>query len=208
MKKGFFITFEGGDGSGKSTLIKTLFETLQQQGHEVLVTREPGGTLCAEHIRTLILEEGKEISSKTELLLVLAARNDHVEKVIQPALERGAIVLCDRFIDSTVVYQGYAAGQNMQEVELLARTVVPLLPDCTLLLDIPVSEGVKRREKRKQVAIDKMEKRDLVFHEQVRSGFLALAKSHHERIVVLDARESVEMLFQKAFDHVKKVLNP
>jgi len=204
--KGLFITFEGGDGSGKSTLIVALFHELQRQGFDALVTREPGGTPFAEKVRHLVLVEGKEVSSKTELLLVLAGRNDHVEKVIMPALERGAIVLCDRFLDSTIVYQGYAVGHDMDEVEKLARQVVPLIPDCTFLLDISTDESMKRRSGRKEENPDKMERKDRVFHDQVRLGFLSLAERYPKRIVVLDAHESLENLFQKAFTHVMKVM--
>lgn len=202
--KGLFITFEGGDGSGKSTLITALFHELRKRGLDVLVTREPGGTTFAEKVRTLILVEGKEISPKTELLLFLAGRNDHVEKVILPALERGTIVLCDRFVDSTVVYQGYAAGHEAAEVERMARQVIPLSPDCTFLLDISIDEGVKRRQGRREESLDTMEQRDLAFHDRVRLGFLSLAEKYPERICVLDAHESVEDLFQKALAHVLK----
>jgi dTMP kinase len=202
--KGLFITFEGGDGSGKSTLIQALFEELRRGGYDVLLTREPGGTPFAEKVRSLILVEGKEVSSKTELLLILAARNDHLEKVIFPSLERGTVVLCDRFVDSTVVYQGFAAGHDAEEVEALANEIIPHTPDCTFLLDLPLHESIKRRGERKGVVDDKMELKDSSFHEQVRVGFLAVAKKHPERIHILDARESVDTLFQKAMDIVLK----
>ena len=195
--KGFFVTFEGGDGSGKSTLMYTLSEALQKAGHDVVVTREPGGTAFSEKVRSLLLIEGNEISAKTELLLVLAARNEHMEKVILPALQKGCVVLCDRFVDSTVVYQGYAAGHDPAAVEAMANEIIPRLPDCTFLLDLPVEESVQRRKGRDAV-IDKMEQKDCAFHEEVRRGFLAVAKAHPERICILDARETVSALCQKA----------
>jgi len=209
---GLFITFEGGDGSGKSTLIKALFKELQKLGYDVLLTREPGGTSFAEKVRSLILVEGREVSAKTELLLILAGRNDHVEKVILPALERGAIVLCDRFVDSTVVYQGFAAGQDANEVEGLASEIIPHIPDCTFLLDLPLHESLKRRGRRQEESEyqkqdkldDKMERKDTSFHERVRLGFLAVANNHPERIHVLDAREPVEILLQQALESILK----
>lgn len=201
---GLFITFEGGDGSGKSTLAKAVLNELQRRGYEVLLTREPGGTELAEAIRKLFLSDTYPHSPRTELLLVLAARNDHVEKVIQPALDRGAIVLCDRFIDSTVVYQGYATVQNIDEIESLALQAVPLLPDQTFLLDIPLQESVVRRKRRASEALDKIEKQKEEFHERVRQGFLEHAKKYPKRIVSLDSMKSVSELF----DSVMCILTP
>ena len=178
-------------------MIKALHRDLEEKGYNVLLTREPGGTLFSEKVRSLLLVEGKGISATTELLLILAARNDHVEKVISPELARGMIVLCDRFIDSTIVYQGFAAGLDPDEVEKLACHIVPLIPDCTFLLDLPLHESIKRRDGRQEFP-DTMEQKELSFHEQVRFGFLAIAKKYPQRIHVLDASESVEQIFEKA----------
>lgn len=206
MTRGFFCTFEGGDGSGKSTLARLLLEKLSQKNCRALLTREPGGTPFAEQVRKLFLEGGFHLSSRTELLAVLAARSDHVAKVIEPALDCGDVVLCDRFLDSTIVYQGYAAHQDPELVMKIATQAVPLIPDLTFLLDIDVQSSEPRRKKRGGGERDKMEQQERDFHERTRVGFLELAQKTPERIVILDATYSEEILFQRAWEVLEPLL--
>jgi dTMP kinase len=185
--KPLFVTFEGGEGSGKSTLIKHISSWLTEHGLPHLVTREPGGTPFGEKVRDTVLDAGcDKISAKTELLLFLAARLEHVEKVIAPHLEQGCVVLCDRFIDSTVAYQGYGRGEDPARVWALSLEVVPLLPHITFYLDVPIEVGFKRVAHRHQ-GIDRLEREAFSFHERVREGFFHLARSCPSRISVLDA---------------------
>lgn len=203
MKKGLFITFEGGDGSGKSTLSKALYETLRQKNYATILTREPGGTPFAEKVRSLFLEGGFHLSSRSELLAVLAARSDHVDKVIAPALSRGDVVLCDRFIDSTVVYQGYAAHQDALKVQEMAFLAVPLMPDLTFVLDLEVVASEPRRKKRGGGELDKMEQQERDFHERTRAGFIEMARLNPQRIVLLDASLPIETLLSSVWHEVE-----
>ena len=188
--KPLFVTFEGGEGSGKSTLIKHISSWLTDQGLPHLVTREPGGTPFGEKLRDAVLDaNGGKISAKAELLLFLAARLEHVEKVILPHLQQGCTVLCDRFIDSTFAYQGYGRGEDPARVWALSLEVVPLLPHVTFYLDVPVEVGFKRVAYRHQ-GIDRLEREAFSFHERVREGFLHLARLCPSRITLLDASKS------------------
>jgi len=184
---GRFVTFEGGEGAGKSTQIRRLAETLGRSHLSLVVTREPGGTPGAEAIRDLLLGGGPDHwLPLTEALLVLAARSDHVSRRIRPALAAGQWVLCDRFADSTRVYQGIAGGLGVPVVERLHKAVFGTLrPDLTLILDVPVEVGLTRR--RGVEGSNRYEAMDRDFHERVRSGFLALAQREPERCVVIDA---------------------
>lgn len=206
MTKGLFLTFEGGEGSGKSTLAKALYERLVLEGYAVLLTREPGGTAFAEKVRELFLEQKYMLSPRTELLAVLSARSDHVEKVIRPAIEKGMIVLSDRFIDSTVVYQGYAVSEDSQAVLRIALEAVSLLPDLTFLLDVDIGQTTTRRKQRGGGDQDKMEQQQDVFHQKVRLGFIEQAKAFSDRIVVLDAALSVDALLEKALEKLAPLL--
>lgn len=166
--------------------------TERNQAH--LVTREPGGTPLGERLRDTVLDTGTGgISAKTELLLFLAARLEHMEKVIFPHLANGCVVLCDRFIDSTVAYQGYGRKLNPAEVWSLALEIVPVLPDVTFYLDVPTEVGFKRIAHR-QEGIDRLEREAFSFHERVREGFLSLARAYPDRITVLDASRSKEVV--------------
>jgi len=190
--RGLFITLEGTEGCGKSTQAKLLGEHLRNQGYDTVETREPGGTPLAEKIRSLLLDRTDEpVAPETEAFLVLAARRQHVAQVIEPALARGSIVLCDRFIDSTLAYQGYARGLDIATLKRFNRLATQaLMPDLTLVFDLPVSTGLARR--RSAAELNRLDRESLRFHQKVRAGFLDLAKHHPKRIKVLSARTSKE----------------
>ena len=192
--KGKFITFEGADGGGKSTQVQLVATWLQQRGYEVVTTREPGGTVLAEKVRELVLDPALPLNSTSQSLLYLAARSEHVEKVIRPALAAGKIVLCDRFSDSTLVYQGLSLGKELAELtvmqQLCSFATAGLEPDLTLVLDGRPEELAKRRELRG--VTDRYEQQGLDFQHKLRDGFLTLAKAEPERIKVLNAEGSME----------------
>lgn len=182
---GKFITFEGGEGAGKSTQVKLLADYLREQGHEVVITREPGGTPGGEEIRNLLLRRSGW-DGLTEALLNFAARNEHVKKVIKPALAVGQWVICDRFYDSTFVYQGYAQGVEINKLEEIKMAVLgDFAPDITFLLDIEIETALKRATDH-----NRYEKMGLPFHKKVRDGFLNLANEHKKRIVVINAAKT------------------
>lgn len=190
MPRGFFITFEGGEGAGKSTHIRLLAERLEKQGHEVVVTREPGGSAGAEAVRHVLLSGAAEpFGPALEALLFAAARLDHVEQVIRPAIGRGAVVLCDRFVDSSRVYQGVTGGLDPDFMARLERvTVNGVMPDLTIILDIDPQEGLRRAtERRGEAGADRFEKETLEIHRQRRAAFLDIAAREPQRCVVIDA---------------------
>lgn len=195
---GKFITFEGGEGSGKSTQSRLLQEALQKRGIPCLLTREPGGTEGAEAIRELLVKgAANRWEPMTEMLLHLAARRDHVEKCIRPALAEGKWVLCDRFMDSTLAYQGYGHQLGSAFISSMHRlTQDNLLPDITVLLDIPVSQGLQRAASRHGTET-RYEQMDTVFHDRLREGFLLTAKQYPERYLVLDALQPIDALHQQ-----------
>jgi dTMP kinase len=188
-----FITLEGGEGAGKSTQARALADRLRALGREVMPTREPGGTPFAEVARTLALHhavrpdaEPLRIDATAELLLFAAARAQHVDELIRPALARGAVVLCDRFTDSTVAYQGHGRGLDLETIDRLNQIATRgLRPDLTALLDLPVAVGLARRHGER--APDHFEREHAAFHERVRTGFLALARAEPDRWLVVDA---------------------
>jgi dTMP kinase len=182
-----FITFEGGEGVGKSSQLPLLARRLEAQGHRVVTTREPGGTEGAERIRDLAVAGAADRwSARTELLLMTAARTDHVERVIAPALAAGAFVLCDRFLDSTRVYQGLAGGLGIELVDRLHDLLLPKpRPDLTLLLDLPVPAAAARRAA--AGGGGRFEAKGTAFHEKVRAGFQAIARAEPARVAVIDA---------------------
>ena len=189
MKEGILFTFEGGEGAGKSTLIEGISRYLVDAGYQVVTTREPGGTKLSEHIRRWLLERDADVTvgSKAELLLFLAARMQNLEETIIPAMEQGNVVLCDRYNDSSIAYQGYARGLGAPWVESLCDTACQhLLPTLTFFLDIDPEEGLKRTRRTGDTA-DRIDSETLHFHEAVREGYLALAQQHPQRILVLDA---------------------
>ncbi len=190
-RRGFFVTLEGPEGSGKSTQAHRLAGRLTAAGYHCTVTREPGGTLLGEEVRKIILDELNPVPA-ADALLFSAARAQLVAEVIEPALARGEVVICDRFADSTLAYQGYGAGQSIEALRALAGYVVgDLVPDLTILIDLPVEEGLSR--KRNSAEINRFESTlDLAFHRRVRDGFLALSAAEPERFVVLDGLLSPE----------------
>ena len=208
------ISFEGGDGSGKTTQLKLLEKHLASRGKLCLSTREPGGTPLGEMIRQVLLEAGKvEISSPTELFLYLADRAQHVHEVIQPALAGGSLVLCDRFTDSTLAYQGYGRGVDLDMLRRLNQVASHgITPDFTFLLDCPVEVGLSRTAQRimnlksGRRREDRFEQEKVDFHERVRKGFLELARTDPKRIYVLDASRPVEQVHEEIRRIADKIL--
>ncbi|MBM0105580.1 dTMP kinase [Steroidobacter sp. S1-65] len=196
MTRGKFITIEGGEGVGKSTQIGRLRDFVAGQGHEVIVTREPGGTRRAERIRELLLEHSDEAMPSTcELLLMFAARATHIENVIRPALARGAWVICDRFTDATYAYQGGGRNLPIDNISTLETMVQGTLrPDITLLLDAPLEVSAARANARNAAAgtSDRFEQERRDFFERVRAAYLARARQEPERFIVIDATQSMD----------------
>lgn len=206
MHNGTFITLEGGEGAGKSTLIQSLQKKLEEAGHEVIVTREPGGSSLGKEIRSWLLEKGRDLDRWTELLLFLADRSQHLKEVIRPALDAGKVVICDRFNDSTIAYQGFGRGLDIPKVQELCELVVgQTVPDLTLYLDIPPEIGLQRahRERGEQ---DRLESEELAFHIALRKGFHWLAEQEPHRIQTLDAAKTKEQVFDEAWNYVKSIL--
>ncbi|MBR5951061.1 MAG: dTMP kinase [Actinomycetaceae bacterium] len=200
--RGHFITFEGGDGVGKTTQITLLADYLRAQGREVVVSREPGGTPLGSQIRELLLHGG-EVSPRAEALLYAADRAHHADTVIRPALDRGAIVLCDRYLDSSVAYQGAGRVLGAGEIrELSLWATENLLPDVTFLLDLPVEISAARVGAEQ----DRIESAGRDFHEAVRAQFLELAAKEPERWRVIDASVDVEEIAYQINEHVRKLL--
>ncbi len=208
---GLFVTFEGGEGAGKSTQIRRLAEALKGEGHDVLVTREPGGSPGAEAVRHVLLSGAAEaFGTRMEAILFAAARNDHVEEVIRPALVAGKIVLCDRFMDSSRVYQGITGNLEPDFIETLQRIAINgVMPDCTVILDIPASIGLERAQKRAATdAPDRFEKERLETHEKRREAFLDIAAREPERCHVVNALQSEEAIAVEILTIVRQLMSP
>ena len=212
--KGKFISFEGPEGSGKSTQIEMLYSYLREKGHDCLKTREPGGTGVGERIREIVLGARDEsIGVRAELFLILADRAQHTAEVILPALNAGKVVLCDRYNDSTMAYQGYGRRLDIEEVRRLCDYASHgLQPDLTFLLDIDVARGLKRTKKRHRIGngdepADRFESEGIEFHERLRLGYLSLAKEEPGRIVVLDSSYSVEEMHKRIIALAERVLH-
>lgn len=203
-KKGLFLSFEGGEGSGKSTQIQSLVDRLQAMGEKVVVTREPGGTERANLIRELILNDKLAgISHLAELFLYEASRAQLVSELIRPSLAAGKIIVCDRFADSSLVYQGEARGLDKKLVQTLNRIATGgLNPDITFFLDLDPKIGLKRISQRK--VIDRLEKERLEFHRKVYNGYKKLARTHKKRFRVIDARQSPDEIAENIFTFVHK----
>ena len=189
--RGRFITIEGGEGAGKSTMMGRVMNWLEIAGHKVIGTREPGGTDLAEKLREILLDRNNiSLSGRAELLLLFAARSQHLDQLIRPALARGDWVLCDRFTDATWAYQGGGRGLPRDEIETLETLVHgDLQPDLTLLLDLPVEQGLKRAAERGQA--DRFEQESRVFFEHVRKAYLERAAAAPERFAVIDASGNI-----------------
>lgn len=204
--KGCFISFEGVEGCGKTTQIDTLATALRAQGHDLVLTREPGGTPVAESIRELLLDPAnKALSNTAELLLYAAARAQHVDELVRPALEAGKIVLCDRFVDSTTAYQGDGRGMDLALIaQLNAIATGGLLPTRTYIIDLPVDVGLDRARERGRM--DRLEQAPVAFHERVRAAYLKRAEAAPERILLLDGRDSIADLAAQILADVTAVL--
>jgi dTMP kinase len=190
--KGSFITFEGIDGSGKSTQARKLAEHLQAQGRDVILTREPGGSEGAEEIRTLVLQgEPDRWSAETEILLFTAARRDHLERTILPAIDAGKVVICDRFADSTRMYQGLSRGDLRGTVDQLHKLMIGREPDMTILIDMDSDAGLSRALSRQGVE-ERFETFGADLQAQMRTGFLSLAKEFKERFLVINGARSID----------------
>lgn len=195
LQKGCFITFEGGEGAGKTTLIEEIKKNLTARGYPVLSIREPGGTSLSEDIRKILLEKKEKnsfFSARAELALFLASRAQHVEEVILPALSQNKVILCDRFNDSTIAYQGFARGLGLDEVEQLCLFMSKnLVPDLTIYLDLDPVEG-RRRQNIGKKTLDRLDSEDLSFHQKVRQGYLKIAERNPDRFLIVDASQSQE----------------
>ena len=203
--RGKFLTFEGGEGAGKSTQIALLKETLLSLGHRVVQTREPGGTKNTESLRELILYPPEGVwSSMTELLLHLASRREHIENFIEPALKDGNWVLCDRYIDSTIAYQGYGKGIDVKLIQKLHALIqYDLNPDLTFIFDISAEVGLSRAQKRG--TLDTYENLDLSFHQNLRKGFIEIAQNNPNRCYIIDGSAAIgdvrENILKKTKQH-------
>ena len=207
--KGYFITFEGAEGCGKSTQIKLLGEALQKAGKDVTISRSPGGTAVAEKIRTILKEPtaGEDLEPETELLLFGACHSQMTANLIKPVLDKGGILLSDRFYDSTIAYQGYARNLGVESVKWInSYACRNLKPDLTILLDMDPEEGIKRAKERAgnaaTLAGDRFDSEKLSFHHAVRNAFLLLAKEDPGRFAVIDANGSIEEVHQKILEAV------
>ncbi|MCK5897658.1 MAG: dTMP kinase [Methylococcales bacterium] len=206
MTRGRFITLEGGEGVGKSTNLKFIEVLLIEKGLQVMVTREPGGTALAEKLRQLLLaSDVKKIDASTELLLMFAARADHIQQVIKPALAQEKWVLCDRFTDSTYAYQGGGRGLDTENIAWLEKFVQQQLqPDITFLLDAPIEIGMARAKKRG--ALDRFETEQHVFFNKVRVAFLKRANDFPKRIKIIDANQALSMVQENIQAHLDALI--
>jgi dTMP kinase len=193
-----FVTFEGGEGAGKSTLIKRLTSALEASQSPVFSTREPGGSALGEQLRELLLTFSGTLATRAELALFLAGRAQHLQEAILPALKEGKVVLCDRFNDSTIAYQAYGRGLELEAVRKACQFFSQgMEPDLTFYLDLDPSIGIERVKRAFQ--LDRFEQEQIAFHQKIRAGFLALAKENPRRIHVIDAQQSADQVFTEAY---------
>lgn len=203
MSKGLFITFEGADGCGKTTQINLLKDYLENKGKEVLLTREPGGKGLGEKVREILLNYDGVVSDRCESFLFLADRAQNVDVIVKPALEEGKIVLCDRHTDSTVAYQGYGRGLNLDEIHMLNNLATGgKKPDITFVFDVDIETSMKRVGNEK----DRMESAGKEFFNKVRNGYLEIAKSEPERVKVIDSTKSIEEVHQDVVGIIEKLI--
>ena len=206
MRKGLFITFEGGDGSGKTTASKYVCGQLEAAGYEVVYTREPGGSNIAEQIRSVILDVNNILmDNRTEALLYAASRRQHLVEVILPALKAGKIVICDRFIDSSLAYQGYARGIGVDEVMNINQFAIEnCLPDLTIYFDIEPEIGLQRIHSRDY--LDRLENESISFHHKVHEGYKLVCERYPERIKVIDSTQSIPDVQKQTLDIVMQLV--
>ena len=207
-----FITFEGPEGSGKTTQIQALYRYLQDKGYDVMLTREPGGTAIGDQIRRVLLDpENREMLPEAEILLFSASRAQLVGQLVRPALQRGAIVICDRYADSTMAYQGYGHGLDLESLQSITRFATGnLTPDLTVYLDIEVEEGLQRKRvagRGDRDAWNRLDQKAIAFHDRVRQGYLALAKAEPDRWLVIDAARPREAIQRDIRERVGMLLS-
>jgi len=208
MSRSVFISFEGSEGCGKTTQINLLKNYFESINRNCVLTREPGGSKLSEQIRNLLLDSSSNICSRAELLLFAAARAQHVEETIRPALQANKIVLCDRFYDSTTAYQGAARKLNFDDVKSINDFAVDtLMPDITFLMDIDVSLGLSRASKRDNNVSDRMGSQKLEFYNLVRNSFLEIAKKNPHRFIIIDASKNPDEIFEEIKKSIGKFLN-
>ena len=200
-----FITFEGIEGSGKSSLIAQLKKYFKSSKLEAFFSKEPGGTDLGKEIRKILLNPKHSFDPTSELLLLLADRAEHVQKIIRPNLQKNKLIFCDRYLDSTLAYQGSGRNLDKKIIKEMFKALDFPIPDLTILLDVPVQIGLSRARKRNK--LDRFEKEDLNFHENVRRSYLDLAKNDSARIVLFDSSISEEELFKKAVNLIKSRIN-
>ncbi len=201
-KRGLFITFEGIDGCGKSTQLNLLSEYLKSEGLEVVITREPGAKGLGEKLREILLNYEGEVSSNCEAFLFLADRAQHIDTLVKPAIEAGKVVLCDRHTDSTIAYQGYGRGVDLEQIKMLNGIATSgLVPDLTFVFDLDVEISQMRVGKTK----DRMESAGDDFHNRVRKGYLEIAKQEPERVKVITSDDSIENIFEKVKNIVERL---
>lgn len=201
MDRGLFITFEGADGCGKTTQIKLLDEYLRAKGYQTLLTREPGSKGLGEKLREILLNYDGEVSPVAESFLFLADRAQHIDCIIKPALKKGIIVLCDRHTDSTLAYQGYGRGLDLEEIRKLNKIATSgLTPDLTIVLDVDIETSQARVGAEK----DRMESAGIEFFQRVRNGFLEIAKQEPERVKVINSANSIENIHKKVVELVAR----
>ena len=206
---GLFITFEGGDGVGKSTQSRLLAQWLEGLGREVVLTREPGGTPMGREIRQLVQHRDEHVDERAEALLFAADRAQHIATLVRPALERGAVVLQDRYLDSSIAYQGVGRALDAEEIRDLSLWATRgLLPDTTVLLDLDPGVGVNRALGREDAQFDRLEAAGDVFHQRVRQAFLQLAAAEPDRFLVVDAAGTVEQIHAAVRARVEQLLSP
>jgi dTMP kinase len=199
MKRGIFITMEGPEGAGKTTITQMLGKALQQEGYQVLLTREPGGVPISEQIREVILnKDNTAMDSRTEALLYAAARRQHLVEVVMPELERGGIVLCDRFIDSSLAYQGHARGLDMEEVYNINKFAIgDMMPDATLFFDIDPEEGLRRIQSNGEREVNRLDLEALDFHKKVCEGYQFIINRWKDRFIIVDAGRTIDEVFEE-----------
>ena len=209
MKKGLLVSLEGPDGAGKSSVLEALVPILEENGHQVVTTREPGGVPISEAIREVILDQkNTEMDGKTELLLYIASRRQHLIEKVLPALESGKLVIMDRFIDSSVAYQGFGRGLGVSDIEWLNRFATDgLKPDVTLYFDLDVEEGLARIARNKNREVNRLDLEGLDMHRRVRQGYLYAFENEPDRIVNIDASQTLESVVQDSLAVLNKRLN-
>ena len=207
MKNGVFITFEGPDGSGKTTVSTAVVKMLQEAGYAVIYTREPGGSTIAEQIRNVILDpDNTKMDARTEALLYAASRRQHLVEIVLPALAQGVSVISDRFVDSSLAYQGCGRGLGMEDVfEINRFAIEDRMPDRTVFLDVSAETGMKRIASRK--FLDRLDQEDIAFHERVYNGYRQVIAKYPERIEIVDAEQDADKVIADAYSIVKGILD-